>query len=225
MPYRNVLIVSSTTRQRLVDAAFALFEEHGFDGTTVDQIAVRAGLGRTTFFRHFGSKDEVVFPNHQAVLDHVDSRLATATPSTRQVALREAARIVLNSYLEEGATARARYRLTSSVPSLRARETASVQSYQRLFTRHLRQWLDATPQGALRAELLSAALVTAHNYVLRQWLREEAKDVDTEFNAAISMTLSTYGSDPARWGTTVVITTASTDDDVLEAVRSALESK
>jgi AcrR family transcriptional regulator len=215
----------STTRQRLVDAAFALFDEQGFNETTVEQIAARAGLGRTTFFRHFGGKDEVVFPDHTAVLDRVDARLATATASTRQVALREAARIVLNTYLAEGATARARYRLTSSVPSLRGRETASVESYQRLFTRHLRQWLDAEPQGALRAELLSAALVTAHNYVLRQWLRNRTDDVDAEFNAAMSMTLSTFGGDRERWGTTVVVTTAGTDDDVLEAVRSALERK
>jgi hypothetical protein len=37
-------------RDRLAQAAFALFDERGYDQTTVDDITERAGLGRTTFF-------------------------------------------------------------------------------------------------------------------------------------------------------------------------------
>jgi len=50
------------TRQRLADAALALFLESGFDNVTVDQIAKAAGVSRRTFFRHFNSKEKVVFP-------------------------------------------------------------------------------------------------------------------------------------------------------------------
>jgi AcrR family transcriptional regulator len=47
-------------RERLVLAALDLFAEQGYDNTTVTQIAKRAGLTKTTFFRHFPDKREVL---------------------------------------------------------------------------------------------------------------------------------------------------------------------
>ena len=46
---------------RLQKAATELFLEHGYEGTTVDQIAQRAGLTQRTFFRYFADKKEVLF--------------------------------------------------------------------------------------------------------------------------------------------------------------------
>lgn len=48
-------------RERLVRAALDLFSEQGYDATTVKEIADRAGLTKTTFFRHFPDKREVLF--------------------------------------------------------------------------------------------------------------------------------------------------------------------
>jgi AcrR family transcriptional regulator len=48
-------------RERLERAALALFAENGYDATTVAQIADRAGLTKSTFFRHFADKREVLF--------------------------------------------------------------------------------------------------------------------------------------------------------------------
>ncbi|MEU6512362.1 helix-turn-helix domain-containing protein [Streptomyces sp. NPDC046942] len=47
--------------QRLMRAALDLFTEKGYDATTVNEIADRAGLTKTTFFRHFSDKREVLF--------------------------------------------------------------------------------------------------------------------------------------------------------------------
>ena len=47
--------------QRLVAAALDLFEERGYENTTVIEIAERAGLTKSTFFRHFPDKREVLF--------------------------------------------------------------------------------------------------------------------------------------------------------------------
>lgn len=47
-------------RQRLAVAALDLFTEQGYDQTTVAQIAERAGLTRSTFFRHYGDKHEIL---------------------------------------------------------------------------------------------------------------------------------------------------------------------
>ncbi|MFD5445765.1 TetR/AcrR family transcriptional regulator [Streptomyces tendae] len=47
--------------QRLAAAALDLFAEHGYDNTTVLDIAQRAGLAKSSFFRHFQDKRGVLF--------------------------------------------------------------------------------------------------------------------------------------------------------------------
>lgn len=53
------------TRKRIISAARSLFVDKNYITTTIDDIAVAAGIGRATFYLHFQSKDEVL----QAVLD------------------------------------------------------------------------------------------------------------------------------------------------------------
>lgn len=48
-------------RGRLERAALELFTEQGYDGTTVAQIAQRAGLTERSFYRHYADKREVLF--------------------------------------------------------------------------------------------------------------------------------------------------------------------
>ncbi|MCF2571363.1 TetR/AcrR family transcriptional regulator [Brevibacterium sp. UCMA 11754] len=67
--------------ERLVEAALDLFAERGYENTTVIDIAGRAGLGKTTFFRHFPDKREVLFGG-----GIVDELLAEAITSASSAA-------------------------------------------------------------------------------------------------------------------------------------------
>ncbi|MBB3455550.1 AcrR family transcriptional regulator [Rhizobium sp. BK313] len=49
------------TRERIEAAALALFLEHGFDGTTIEDITEAADVSKRSFFDYFPSKEEVVF--------------------------------------------------------------------------------------------------------------------------------------------------------------------
>ena len=216
--------MTDSVRERLVDAAFALFGERGFERTTVDDIAERAGVGRTTFFRHFGSKEQVIFPDHDGLLDAIRSRLSTSRPATATVAVTEAARGVLEHYLTEGDRARERYALTRTVPALRDRERAGIQQYERLFTGFIHDWLGGAPETALRAELLANAVVTAHNHVLRGWLRGEIENPEAAFDAAMVEVATLFDLTGRRQdrgaGTTVVLMRSEKDP---EALRSQIE--
>ena len=62
-----------------MEAAFALFAERGFADVTVTEIAERAEVGRTTFFRYFGDKQEVVFADEQGLLDEMTAHQRSLT--------------------------------------------------------------------------------------------------------------------------------------------------
>ncbi len=208
-----------SARERLAEAAFALFDEHGYEQTTVDDITERAGLGRTTFFRYYRSKDDVIFPDHDRLLQRIGERLRTSSHGTALAAVSDAVRLVLLHYLEEGDLAIRRYALTSRVPALRDREIASVARYQRLFREFIAGWMASTAEpDPLRAELMAAAVVAAHNHVLRRWLRGECPDPAQEVDKALTLVIdlftvptTTAGGD----GTTIAVFRTGQDIDVL----------
>src|ERR1700735_696765 len=47
-------------RARILDSALELFSEHGFDGTTLQQIADRLGFTKAALYYHFRSKDDLL---------------------------------------------------------------------------------------------------------------------------------------------------------------------
>ena len=71
-------------RMRLVRAALELCTDQGYEATTVAEIAERAGLTKTTFFRHFPDKREVLFAGqdeHSRILaEAIAAAPAEATP-------------------------------------------------------------------------------------------------------------------------------------------------
>jgi AcrR family transcriptional regulator len=98
-----------------------LFVEQGFDKTTVDQIAAEAGLSRTSFFRYFATKEDVVLGHleelGQRVLDALVARPAGEPPWQ---ALRHAFDLLVEEAKlpEQGLSMR---RMLRDAPSLKAR--------------------------------------------------------------------------------------------------------
>jgi AcrR family transcriptional regulator len=69
-------------RERFLRAALDLFAEQGYDATTVNEIADRAGLTKTTFFRHFTDKREVIFAGQSAHTQVLSDAIASAPAAT-----------------------------------------------------------------------------------------------------------------------------------------------
>ena len=72
------------SRERLVVAAVELFTEQGYDATAVAQIAERAGVTKSTFFRHFRDKREVLAAGQETLsrllAEGISEAPADATP-------------------------------------------------------------------------------------------------------------------------------------------------
>ncbi len=69
-----------TSRAELEQVAFDLFDRQGFEHTTVDDIAAAAGIGRRTFFRYFGSKNDVPWGDFDGELVRMRQRLCATPP-------------------------------------------------------------------------------------------------------------------------------------------------
>jgi type II restriction enzyme len=70
------------TRELLQKALMELITERGYDSITIQDIVDRANLGRTTFYLHYNSKDELFMSCHEAILS--DFHLGLLHPLTRE---------------------------------------------------------------------------------------------------------------------------------------------
>jgi AcrR family transcriptional regulator len=73
-------------RERLVVAAVDLFTEQGYDATTVAQIAERAGVTKSTFFRHFPDKRELLVAGQETLSRLLAEGIAEAPASASPLA-------------------------------------------------------------------------------------------------------------------------------------------
>lgn len=127
-------------RQRIVEAADELFLADGFDQVSVGDIAERAEVGRTTFFRYFGDKAEVVFAREQELLDAVAQTadaVGTGAARTATEAVEQLRPIVLG---------------------LCERATSDAEAYAR-HTRLLEEHLELRSRDALKARQVADRLV------------------------------------------------------------------
>ncbi|MFC9895688.1 mycofactocin system transcriptional regulator [Nocardia sp. NPDC127579] len=121
-----------TTKRELELVAMRLFSEHGFDNTTVEQIAAAAGISGRTFFRYFPTKAEVLwaqFDDEIDALEHAFAAVADEVPMMTAVR-----RIVVdaNTYrAEDIPELRTRMHLIATVPALAATAGAHYDAWER----------------------------------------------------------------------------------------------
>jgi AcrR family transcriptional regulator len=88
-------------REQLIDVGRRLFAERGFEGTSVEEIAAKAGVSKPVVYEHFGGKEGlyavVVDREMQQLLDMVTSALTGGHPRE----LLEQAAFALLDYIEQ----------------------------------------------------------------------------------------------------------------------------
>ncbi|MCQ1957475.1 TetR/AcrR family transcriptional regulator [Arthrobacter sp. zg-Y826] len=111
-------------RQQIAELALVIFDEQGFDETTVDQIAAAACISPRSFFRYFASKEDVVLGDPMLYGEPVRQRLAQSLESMPVwQALRSGFEAVVETIEADPERALRATRVMISTPSLRARNT------------------------------------------------------------------------------------------------------
>lgn len=180
-------------RRDVVAAALDLFAEQGFESTSVEQIAQAAGVSRSTFFRQFGGKDDVVFTDHEELLAELRTQLAAPTDNP-WAAVCQASIAVFRHFAADPEMARRRYRVVRQVPALRDREIVTVFQYERLFDEYLRSALPGL--DPVDAVTFAASVTAIHNHVLRRLLRGSADVAESALSEAYDELMHRFGVHP-----------------------------
>jgi AcrR family transcriptional regulator len=131
-----------------------LYSEHGFEDTTVAEIAMRAGLTERTFFRHFADKPEVLFAGSDQLQQAIVSALGATPASTRPIDAVAAGLAAAGAYFsaERRDYARRRQAITGSNAKLRERELIKLASLGSAIADTLRRRGVQDPAASLSAE-------------------------------------------------------------------------
>ncbi len=208
-------------------AAIRRLAERGYDATTAEDLADAVGMSRSTFFRRFGSKDDVVFADHDHALAQLEAFLS-ATELPAGEALVEGTADVLRLLVRDPEAARLRFDLMRHTPSLRDRELIITHRYERVFARYIHEALQAgSPDWAGPA--LAASLVAVHNATLRDWLRGRVADAPRAVTRDLRQLVALYdhwlspgAAEGRRRVLVAVYDAAGSPDAVLGAVAAQL---
>jgi AcrR family transcriptional regulator len=155
-------------RDRLMLAALDLFGEQGYENTGVAQIAERAGLTKSTFFRHFKDKREVLFSGQDELVELIGAGIAGAPESAGALAAVEGALVAMAVTFtdERRANGPRRLAVIAANDELRERDAMKMAGFSSVMQDGLRQRGVPELDAAVAAELGVVALRVAYD----RWL-------------------------------------------------------
>lgn len=166
----------AAVRAEIADRALQLFDEYGFDATTVDNIAAVAGISARTFFRYFATKEDVVFGDLVPIGESIRSTLVgRPTGESAWAALRAAVHVIADIADAENETALRVTRVASSTASLRARSHEKHAAWASLLTPLIEARLVGPDDPRLAAEALVYSALACLDIALNEWARSDGK--------------------------------------------------
>ncbi|MEO0494112.1 MAG: TetR family transcriptional regulator [Actinomycetota bacterium] len=159
------------TRDELMAHAARLFAERGFDAVTTEDIADAADVSQRTFFRHFPSKEAVLY-GHVDELRETMAAAFAARPAAEHVVdtVRAAVQTIAEHYQANHDEAFLQARLAAEFPSVAAHARAVVQTdWEHELTAAIADRMGVDPLVDPFAEVLAGAAFAAFRSAIRRW--------------------------------------------------------
>ena len=177
----------STTRQDIARVALDLFCHHGFDATTVDDIAAAVGIGRRTFFRYYESKRDVVWGEFAAELVRLGDELHRAPDDEPLMDVLRRAVVTTNRFgADEIAVLRIRIGLISSVPTLVAHSAVLYTEWCDVVADFVARRIGGEP-GDLGPQTVARASLGAATAAFTCWAGGDTDDLTGEVDRAFRL--------------------------------------
>lgn len=153
---------------RLQLAALELFEEAGYDRTTVADIAARAGLTERTFYRYFTDKREVLMAGSEQLADRMSRAIAEAPASASPVdAVMAGVEAAGEMFDRVRAFSLRRQAVIAATPALMEREALKLRTLTEVFADALGARGVPDPAAAMTAQLG----ITVFHQTFARWIQ------------------------------------------------------
>lgn len=179
----------SRTQAALAEAGAELFASRGFDETTTNDIAEAADVSQRTLFRHFASKEAVLYGDMDELIFALRDALAARPVDEPVLTVVHNAITSLAENFEQHRDRRLlQARLAASYPSVSAYSRATVQfSWEREIIAAVADRLGVDPLEDPRPEIIAGATMSAVRVATRQWTVSRGAE---DYMALISSALS-----------------------------------
>jgi mycofactocin system transcriptional regulator len=163
----------ATSHVVIEQAAFSLFDEHGFEATTMEDIAAAVGVGRRTLFRYYPSKNDILWGQFDEGLRGFVKTFA-AIPDDVPIAEAVTEAIVAFNTLDETAIPqhRQRMRLLLGTPALLAHSELRYAAWRAVVADYVARRLTLSPHDLVPSLAGRIALSIALS-AYEQWLDDE----------------------------------------------------
>lgn len=158
------------TREQLQHVALELFAERGFDQVTADEIAERAEVSRSTFFRYFRTKEEVLLGRADELLAELDQSLADRPreePLSQSV--RRALQAMAAAYEDRRVEVLAILEVASSHPDVLARALEHQAAWEASFAAQLAERMGGGGGAERRARVVAGAVMAGVRVAVEEW--------------------------------------------------------
>lgn len=160
-------------REAIEAAALDLFEQRGFDGTTLEDVAAAADIAPRTFFHYFPSKEDVVLSDYGRRLDRIAEVLADAPGDEPPVrALRAAFSEVARDYEDNRVILLRRFSIMMSSPSVLGRSLQLQAGWEETLAERIAGRLGVGIDTDMRPRLIAGAALAAMRTALRLWVTD-----------------------------------------------------
>ncbi|MEU9274904.1 TetR family transcriptional regulator [Streptomyces sp. NPDC048341] len=170
------------TRRALADAALTLFSERGFDRVTLEELTAHAEIGRSTFFRYYGTKEDVAMAAEGELWDAYTAHFAQHTGHGPALdALRASLTAVILSMPEDWDHRFLRTRrLAAGTPILHDHSILSSMKAQQRLVEILEKRLGTDSREDVRLRLLGEFALSAWRCGARNWVAGRGPDGDDQ---------------------------------------------
>ncbi|MGW4335014.1 acyl-CoA-like ligand-binding transcription factor [Rhodococcus koreensis] len=180
---------AATSAHELAAVAQRLFLTHGFEQTSVDDIAAEVGISRRTFFRYFPSKADVLWVESDAELARLCEQLSAGLPAEpyRTVVTR-AVIGALHVPEDQHEWARHRAQLVLSVPAVQVHAAARHAAWRAAAT-EFAGIRSGEPATELFPTAVGYAVVAAVHAAHEFWLTNPGVDLDEALARSLDLLL------------------------------------
>jgi AcrR family transcriptional regulator len=159
------------TVKRIQEAALDLFDEHGFDSVTIEEIAAAADVSPSSVYRYFGTKEGVVLYDEFdfRLIDAVEAELASHPPV--EAVQRAVASVMTAFFGRDEELGRRKLRYAFEDPHLHAAMTQQVDQFSQLVAHALARAADRDADD-IDVQVIASTLVWALTAAARKWHTE-----------------------------------------------------